>query len=224
MSGDLAELEAVWRTNVGADAECRATGDELLARYRQRHRVYHGVRHLVWVVRHVQSLAAEPNVDVVDLGATVAAAFYHDAVYEPTGTANEARSADIAVRDLTALSWDPDRSSRVAELVRATGEHLPGDDTDAAVLCDADLAVLATDPADYEAYVTGVRREYAHVGDDGWRTGRGAVLRSFVGRTQIYATTPGHQRWEARARANLAAELAGLGVSARTGGDGAIAP
>ena len=217
-------MEAVWRTNVGAEPDCRAAGDELLARYRQPHRVYHGLRHLVWVVRHVQSLAAEPSVDIADPGATVAAAFYHDAVYEPTGTANEARSADIAVADLSALNWNPARCERVAELVRATVEHRAGDDVDAAVLCDADLAVLAADPADYEAYVNGVRREYAHVDDDRWRTGRGAVLRSFVGRTQIYATDAAQQRWEARARANVAAELAALGVSARVGGDAAISP
>ncbi|CAN5715628.1 hypothetical protein BH20ACT4_BH20ACT4_09800 [soil metagenome] len=213
MSGDLAELEAVWRTNVGDGAECRAACDELLSRYRQPHRVYHGVRHLVWVVRHVQSLAGEPDVKVADLSATVAAAFYHDAVYEPTGTANEARSADIALGDLTTLGWHPIRCSRVAELVRATESHVPGgDDTDAAVLCDADLAVLATDPAGYDSYITGVRREYAHVDDDGWRTGRTAVLRSFVDRAQIYATAPARRRWEARARANAAAELAGLAI------------
>ncbi|MDQ3738194.1 MAG: hypothetical protein M3337_03395 [Actinomycetota bacterium] len=212
MSGDLAELEAAFRTYVGAGAACRATADELLGRYRQPHRVYHGVRHLVWVVRHVQSLVAEPSVDVADLGATIAAAFYHDAVYEPTGTANEAHSADIAVGDLSALGWEQARCSRVAELVRATADHVPGDAADAAVLCDADLAVLATEPADYEAYVTGVRREYAHVDDDGWRMGRAAVLRSFEERVQIYTTAPANHRWESRARANLAAELAQLSV------------
>lgn len=211
MSSDVAELETAFRAHVGSGSACRATGDELLARYRQPHRVYHGVHHLVWVVRHVQSLAAEPDVDVVDLGATVAAAFYHDAVYEPRANDNEARSADIAASDLAALGWANDRCERVADLVRCTANHSPGaNDDDAAVLCDADLAVLATDPADYDAYVTGVRREYAHVDDEGWRTGRTGVLRSFVDREAIYATAPAHRRWEARARANLAAELAGL--------------
>ena len=78
------------------------------------------------------------------------------------------------------------------------------------MLVDADLAVLGSDPAAYQAYVTGVRREYGHVDESAWRVGRGAVLRGLVERAPLYATAAGRRRWEARARANVAAELATL--------------
>jgi predicted metal-dependent HD superfamily phosphohydrolase len=78
------------------------------------------------------------------------------------------------------------------------------------VLLDADLAVLGSEPASYQAYVAGVRSEYSHVSVDDWRTGRARVLQSFLDRPTLFATPTGRARWEARARANLAAEVASL--------------
>lgn len=65
--------------------------DRLLARHRERHRRYHGVAHVAWVVRHIDELASDELVR--DHGAVIAAAFYHDAVYEPAHRANERASA-----------------------------------------------------------------------------------------------------------------------------------
>ena len=45
---------------------------------------------------------------------------------------------------------------------------------------EADLAILGADPSDYDAYVNGVRAEYAHVPDAAWRTGRSAVLEGLL--------------------------------------------
>ena len=49
--------------------------DTVLGAYRAEGRQYHGVRHVAWVVHHVQSIAADHP--VVDIDATVAAAFFH---------------------------------------------------------------------------------------------------------------------------------------------------
>ena len=61
--------------------------------------------------------------------------------------------------------------------------------------------------------MTGVRAEYAHVDDEGWRTGRAAVLAAFLDRPVIFVTAP-MQASEHRARANLAAELSRLRAGA----------
>jgi predicted metal-dependent HD superfamily phosphohydrolase len=84
-------------------------------------------------------------------------------------------------------------------------------DADAAILMDADLAVLGDEPAVYQAYVNGVRAEYAHVSDHEWRLGRSAVLRSLLARDPLFLTTAMRDERERRARANITAELAGLG-------------
>ena len=80
---------------------------------------------------------------------------------------------------------------------------------DEAALCDADLAVLAADPATYAAYAAGVRAEYAHIDEAGWRTGRAAVLRAFLERPVLFHTAAMAGR-DAAAHADLAAELATL--------------
>ena len=208
MSDRELELEVAWQRHVTTD---RTLLDRLLARHREKHRRYHTAAHVAWVIRHVDELASVEPIDHLD--EVVAAAFYHDAVYEPTYPANERASARLARRDLTSIGWDADAVERVASMIEAT-EHgatgAGGATGDTAVLLDADLAILGADPAGYSTYVTGVRAEYRHVTDDEWRTGRAAVLEEFLDRPTIYSTPTARERWETRARANLAAELAGL--------------
>lgn len=211
MSEPDLELEVAWQRHVAAD---RTLLDRLLARHREKHRRYHTATHVALVVRHVGELAEGEPVDHID--EVVAAAFYHDAVYEPAYPANERASARLARRDLTSLGWSDDAVARVGSMIEAT-EHGAHEDLDAeaaigdtAVLLDADLAILAADPAGYSAYAVGVRSEYRQLADDEWSVGRAAVLQDFLRRPTIYRTSTGRDRWEDRARANLTAELAAL--------------
>ncbi len=207
MSEHDLELEVAWQRHVAAD---RSLLDRLLARHREKHRRYHNATHVAWVIRHVAELAATERIEHLD--EVVAAAFYHDAVYEPAYPANERASARLARRDLASVGWPDGAVDRVASMIEATEHGAPADDTtgDTAVLLDADLAILGADPAAYSAYVTGVRAEYRHVTDDDWRTGRAAVLDGFLQRPTIFRTATACDRWEVRARANLTAELAAL--------------
>lgn len=196
---------ALWHRHVAADASLL---DRLISRHRERHRHYHTVAHMAVVVDLVDDLGAvEPT---LDLGATIAAAFYHDAVYEPASPANERASARLARRDLTTLGWADDRTTHVAEMIEATRLHRSPPDSDHAVLFDADLSILGAEPSDYDRYVGAVRAEFPHVDDDGWIEGRSSVLQEFLGRASIYATDTGQDRWESAARSNLANELTAL--------------
>ncbi len=121
----------------------------------------------------------------------VLATWYHDAVYDPRAGDNEARSADLARRDLTGLGVGADRVDRVAGLVLATRDHRAAD-PDAAVLVDADLAILAVPAGDYAAYVAAVRAEYGFVPEAAWRAGRAAVLAGFLARPRLFATATQH--------------------------------
>jgi predicted metal-dependent HD superfamily phosphohydrolase len=203
--------------------------DELLGRYREPHRQYHSVKHVELVVRDVAWLLREVEVPagaaLPDPCAVVLAAFFHDAVYDARASDNEASSAALAGRVLDELRVDPARIAEVERLVLATA-HLavpsppsldlagrpggePAPDVAAWILLDADLAILGAEPSVYEAYVNGVRHEYAHLDDEQWAAGRRAVLRLFLDREAIYLTLPMHEH-ERRARANLTAELATL--------------
>jgi predicted metal-dependent HD superfamily phosphohydrolase len=173
--------------------------DRLRAAYATPPRSYHTWAHATAVAVTAAELGGDRPV--------LLAAWFHDAVYERQPGRDEARSADLAS---AWLAGDPD-AEETARLVRLTAGHDPApDDRRGAVLCDADLAVLAAGPDGYEAYRSAVRREYAHVDDDAWRAGRAVVLEGLLARPAIYRTTEGRRRWEALARHNVTAELAAL--------------
>jgi predicted metal-dependent HD superfamily phosphohydrolase len=134
------------------------------------------------------------------------AAWFHDAVYDGHEGAEE-RSASWA---LDALAGRP-VAEEVARLVRLTERHTPADDdANGCALSDADLAILAAARERYAEYTADVRREYAHVPDDLFRAGRAAVLRELLAKATLFHTAHAREHWEARARANVEAELAQL--------------
>ena len=176
----------------------------LAERYREPHRRYHDVRHLQEVLRTVDELAEHAD----DLEAVRWAAWYHDAIYDVHRDDNEERSSRLAEHELTVLGCAPALVQEVARLVRLTATHRTQDgDANGAVLCDADLRILAADPWRHAEYVADVRTEYAHVPDAQFRAGRAEVVRSLLAMERLYRTERAHTRWEERARANLAAEL-----------------
>ena len=207
---ELGVARSHWLADTGHHAGAESALDALVGRYREPHRRYHGLGHVLRVLTDVADLLVA--VSVPDATTVRFAAWFHDAIYDARSTTNEEASAHLARRVLDELDIEDARIDEVTRLVLLTAAHDPADpdhDPAAAVMLDADLAVLGSDPATYAAYVNGVRAEYAHVDDAGWRTGRAAVLRHFLDAAQIYATESMRAR-EHRARANLAAELATL--------------
>lgn len=209
MTAPEVEIRLAWRQLIGPRHELGV--ERWLARHAEPHRQYHTATHVMWVLRHVDHLVTAEHLDAPLARIVRAAALFHDAVYDPHRHDNELRSAELAQRELTEAGWTADDTAAVAALVEATAAHdpwcaLPG----AAVLFDADLAILGSSPAEYTASVTAIRAEYAHVDDVSWRAGRAAVLQGFLDRDPLYLTPSMRTEREQRAKANLAAELAGL--------------
>jgi predicted metal-dependent HD superfamily phosphohydrolase len=176
-------------------------------RYAQSHREYHNLMHIEDVLLRIEEL--EPPLEH-ELSLALAA-WFHDAVYQPGQDDNEDRSAYAAYDALEQVGADPELISEVVRLIRLTAEHDPADeDLAGAVLCDADLAILAAAPDRYAQYAMAIRQEYVHVTEADFRAGRAKVLRRFLDRPTIYRTPHGREHWEAAARANLATEIASL--------------
>jgi predicted metal-dependent HD superfamily phosphohydrolase len=197
------------RLGVDPDAAAPAFAD-LVHAYSEPGRHYHTLDHLaalfVLLDRHSEGLA--------DRNAVELAIFFHDAVYVPTRSDNEAESAALAGARLTALGLPAALVARVADLILATRhgtEHAWPHDADLALLVDLDLSVLAADRPVYAAYARAIRDEYAVYPDLVYRPGRRGVLGQFLARARIYRTSRLHELWDAAARANLAWELAELG-------------
>lgn len=194
------------------DGAVLALAERLLAAWGADSRGYHDTEHLVEVLARLDELACTaPTVEL--------AAWFHDAVYTgATDGADERASAAMARTELTELGLPTAAADRVAELVAVTVDHVPAaGDTEAAMLCDADLAILAADPARYQRYVAGVRRDFAHVPDAAFAAGRAAILLRLLQRTETdpgpdgpLFRSPGTSSWTRAAAANLTRELAAL--------------
>ena len=176
-------------------------------RYTQPHREYHNLMHIEDVLLRIEELEPPAEHEL----ALALAAWFHDAVYQPGQADNEDRSAYVAYDALEQVGADPTLIAEVVRLIRLTATHDPDDDDVAgAVLCDADLAILAAASDRYAQYATAIRQEYVHVPDSDFRAGRAKVLRRFLDRPTIYRTAYGREHWEAAARANISAEIAAL--------------
>ncbi|MEO2091853.1 MAG: hypothetical protein ABGY75_20560, partial [Gemmataceae bacterium] len=175
--------------------------DRLVAAHAEPHRHYHTLEHVGEVLRVAGRLGGGPAVSL--------AAWYHDAVYDPKAADNEARSAESAERELTALGLPADAVAKVGDLVRSTAhfaaESFHGPDFD--ILHDADLAILAAAEVRYRRYADDVRREYAWVPEADYRAGRMRVLEAFLTRERFFRTPVLFAEGEEAARRNLRAEV-----------------
>ncbi|WP_330240006.1 HD domain-containing protein [Streptomyces sp. NBC_00525] len=179
--------------------------ENLLNRWAEPQRKYHTTAHLTAVLDRVDTLADH----AADADAVRLAAWFHDAVYRPDRSENEERSAALAERALPEAGVPAPVVAEVARLVRLTVTHDPAaGDTNGEVLCDADLAILASPPAEYAAYASRVREEYGFVPEEAFREGRAEVLRQLLDLPRLFRTPYGVAEWEPRARQNLLTELA----------------
>lgn len=177
----------------------------LRRRYAEPHRAYHGQAHVDALLGGL----ADEGLRVGNRAAVELAVWYHDAIYDPSATNNEARSADLLVAEMHRLAC-PSVVSAAESMVRATAGHeLPPDLPDAlrddtATFLDLDMAVLCAEPADYDVYEAGIAAEYIPVhGLNNFRAGRAAFLRGMLSRERLFHTERFHHRLDAAGRANL---------------------
>ena len=197
-------LRAAWR-HLGGDV-APETIEMIIARHRQPARHYHTAAHVVAVLGHAERLLMNEMVKV-DGDVVRAGALFHDVIYDPRSSTNEADSAAYAVESMRTLGWSADRLDLLSNIILATATHRTGT-PESAVLLDADLAILGASSQGYRQYAAAVRLEYDFVDDFVWAAGRSAVLRSFLDRPQIFATATMRDEREAQARVNLGDELA----------------
>lgn len=177
-------------------------------RYHEDHRAYHGWIHIGAMLNDLDSVRVEPDFASLDLDEVELAVFFHDIIYEPRATDNEAQSAAL-FRD-AAAGMPPDRIDRVAAMIFATARHEKSDDPQTQLLLDLDLAILGATPNEYRRYCGAIRAEYEHVSQPDWKKGRAKVIEKFLARPVIYQTPHFNSLLEENARAHIRDELEAL--------------
>ena len=186
------------------EAELRAR-----AAYGEPHRHYHDERHLKECLAELDWLNGLGERDRRLLKWAI---LWHDAIYEPGQRNNEERSAELARFELSRCGVPPEDADEVARLIRATESPRtdPGDSL-GRLIVSIDLAILGSDSSRYAEYAAGVRREYSHVPEELWRTGRALVLHRLLDSDPLYPDPEFRARLEAQARENVQSELRALG-------------
>jgi predicted metal-dependent HD superfamily phosphohydrolase len=177
--------------------------ERLTKAWREPHRRHHSMVHLETCLAEfdaVRSLAQRPA--EVEL-----ALWFHDAVYVPRREDNETRSAAWARRVLRAAVVPDSVGERIESHILATRENAADPQGDAALVVDADLAVLGSEPDAYATYLQNLRAETRWVPGFLYRRGRRQAVERLLQRARIYATDAFRDRYEAAARRNLEQEL-----------------
>jgi predicted metal-dependent HD superfamily phosphohydrolase len=193
------DLLRAWSVEPGRAEE---TFDDICKHYAEPGRRYHMVAHIRDVLEHVETLSPHAR----NLNAVKLAAWLHDVIYDSKASDNEERSAAYAERLCRRLAI-PD-GPVVASLILRTKSHEAGDDPDAQVLIDADLAILGAAESVYRTYAEQIRQEYAWVPEPEYCAGRESVLQRFLARAKLFHLLT---ELEEPARRNMTAEIGRVG-------------
>ncbi len=200
-------------SHVPVSAEARAS---VIALMSGPDRHYHDIGHLatLWG-RHCllgagQAVAAPPWHRLI-----ACAIAFHDAVYDPIRRDNEVRSAALW-RASAGGDIEPWETDWVAGTILATADHLGAmPEADMAPdawnarlwMLDLDLTPLGEAEDIFTVNTRELRKEYAHLDDAAWASGRRGFLRGLARRAVIYRTPAIAAAFDAQTRANLAREL-----------------
>ena len=133
------------------------------------------------------------------------AIWFHDVVYNPLGSHNEAKSAEY-FRERLGSSVSEALADDVERLIMATDSTRPrsGRD-DENLIIDIDLSILGASPGEYAEYREAIRSEYSAVPEEDFVIGRRKILQRFLSQ-RIYSTSY-FERLEIQARVKIQNEL-----------------
>jgi predicted metal-dependent HD superfamily phosphohydrolase len=192
---------------LGAHTDPADLAAALTAAWAEPGRVYHTTDHLADCLERLDEAPDEGYRDTVE-----AALWFHDAVYDPRASDNEARSARWAREGLAGIGVPSPTAEEVARLVLVTGHQAPAADPAAALVSDVDLSILGRAPDAFEEFERRIRAEFAWVPEPVFRAERARILTGFLRRDPLYLTPSFCSRYERQARANLERAVDRLGA------------
>lgn len=195
-------LQDVWLQN-----STEVIWQNILTHYQQPNRHYHTLKHIEAMYQYFLAIKNQLH----NPSSVLLALVFHDVIYDPTKTDNEAQSAIFLQHELSRFL--PKKLIETAsELILATQKHQLADpnNSDMAYFLDMDLAILGQDTEIYQTYVKAIRQEYHHISESDFRLGRTVVLQNFLQRERLFFSDYFFDKYETQARQNLAQEIVQL--------------
>lgn len=163
------------------------------------HRYYHNASPVSEIINNAKEVCVTGSSAYLYM---VAAAWFHDIVYDIGSDTNEYNSALMAQEMICNSDIDP---NVIYDIIISTKYHNPTNYLEE-MFCDLDMLILASPHELYRDYVRKIRMEYSSVSDYDFNMGRAKFLKKMVGR-QIFHTMTSHER---KAKENVELELAEL--------------
>jgi predicted metal-dependent HD superfamily phosphohydrolase len=180
--------------------------DRIFSAYSEPHRHYHNFVHIEHCLEEfdaVKQLCESP--DEVEF-----AIWLHDVSYDPHASDNEEMSALYARELLVELDCSESTACHVGDLILITRHDQPPLTQDAKIMVDIDISILGQPAHLFAVYEKSIRAEYSWVPEEGYRTGRAKILRSFLDKKSIYYTDRFEMLYGSQARTNLIKALVAL--------------
>ena len=177
--------------------------DELVRHYSSDNRQYHGLTHIVKLLR----LFDEYKFYITDEDVVFLAIWFHDAIYSTWRDDNEEKSAFWSKEVLKETSMPAESIEKVVKYIKATKTHESDNDPDLSIFLDFDLSILGSDETIYDVYSRQIRDEFSLMPSFLYKRGRRKVLKSLLSRPHIYHTNIFQNLLEVKARENIQREL-----------------
>ena len=190
----------VWGRNLCAGSASKAieTAAIVINKHQEHHRHYHNTRHLSFcLAQQSQAQSAMDEPDIVEL-----ALWFHDAVYLPNASDNEAQSAALFAQ-LTRGQLSESLINSVSEIIPATNHQTAPESQSEAYVLDIDLASIGLPWEEFNRDNEALRAEVPRIHDNLYYEGKTAFLSTLLNREKIYYTKYFFDKYEQQARDNI---------------------
>lgn len=195
--GEL-RFRGLWE-RINADGTPDDEYKRLLGAYSESHRLYHALPHIIACLNEFeQARHLMEHPDQVEF-----ALWYHDLVMKQKSRVDEERSAQAAQAVCRQVLLPEEFAENVKRLILETKHTQVPSGADGKLITDIDLSIFGKSPAEFDAYVAKVRKEYAYVPEAEFWERRISILQKFLDRPAIYSTDFFNKKYEAQAQSNL---------------------
>lgn len=177
-------------------------------------REYHNCEHLENMLKNLSAYRDLTRLKMQNYDLLKLAIYYHDFIMGvPDG---ESKSAEAAASVLEKSNNKnlKQQTNILKKLILATDHKrdLSNATDEEKLISDLDMAILASEPDEYDKYANDVRKEYKNrnYSDKEYNYGRAKVLKKLLNQKQIFYTPFFNLNYEAKARENIQNELESL--------------
>ena len=198
---DRARFIALWGRCLveGQESDAHAVYEQVLTHYQEPHRRYHTPEHIEHCLRqHDLAVAQMDDADAVEM-----AIWFHDVIYDVPTDNNERLSAEMFTR-LAGQCMHPEFRQAVHDMILTTQHPQIPTKNDEKFLVDVDLSSFGLPWEEMRRDSDNVRQEFLETSDENFYAGHIRFMRALLERPAFFATEFFRNRYEQRARSNIA--------------------